>query len=179
MKVLEVDPVRVGDSMESAFDLIWSERTLRDFHGPTLSVTPWTKRDADNATRKLRFRIDVGDAPNEVARILASACGGGREMWITTRQTLSKHSADRWHVVNKIRMHFLGAELFKVKPTFVLERSSQEEKEKDKDGGVYLSGRISHHAVLPPIVCGIVEEFMKQRSKLEVESFAGFLSGKK
>ena len=165
MKLVEIQPTRVGNSFDAAFGLIWSDKTLRKFHGPSLSTTPWREEKARDgscvqSTRKLRFVVDVVDVPAEVRAFFR-----GDKMRISTKQQLVKQE-ERWSVTNHIRMHFLGAEFIKMKPTFYLEKIADD---------IYFGGRIEHHAILPPPLNGIVEGFMQRQTEKEIESFSGLI----
>ena len=67
------------------------------------------------------------------------------------------------HVTTKMRMHFLGAELFKVRPEFSLREA--------EDGTIMSSARIEMHALLPPPICNIAEHFMAQQSSKQLEFY--------
>jgi hypothetical protein len=154
MRLLEIEPIQIrGVSIKTAFDQIFHDETLREVHGPSLKATPW---DGKNK-RLLKFSISLDNVPSEIRRFFC-----GNKLKITTRQALVPQDA-RYDVKNSIRMHFLGAELFKLKSAFYLEQKD--------DGHLSFGGRVEHHAILPPPLNGIAEGFMKQQSEREVDHY--------
>lgn len=85
------------------------------------------------------FEIDVHAVPAEVRRVF---CG------------------------DRLRMHFVGRELFVVRPRFSLACAPD---------GVLLTAEVEQHALLPPPLCNIVEAFMDASSRSQLERFRAAL----
>lgn len=160
MKVLTVPPIRLrlppGEGIEAAFKRVFGPDMLRKVHGPDTAVG-----DFDKGKRTFRFTVKVDQVPPAIRQFFC-----GSEMGITTRQTLDA-TKTRWTITNRLKLHFVGAELFKLRPQFWLESAA--------DGSVSLGGRVRHDAVLPPPLDGIAEGFMMINSQKELLHFAGCL----
>jgi hypothetical protein len=158
MKEVIVPPLRLGtDDMWQGFERVFGSETLERMHGSSVRTSKW--RDDK---RKVRFTISVDHVPKEVRMFFC-----GNKLRITTEQHRQVNEAERRIVVtNRMRMHFLGAELFSVKPMFMLHCQG---------GDTYVSGSVRHHAVLPPPLDMVVESFMAQHSKKQLEHFASVL----
>lgn len=156
MKEVIIPPIPIGDmSLDEAFHKVFGEPTLQKVHGPTLKVSDWK-----NKQRKVQFSLEVRQIPPEIRRFFC-----GDRFRITTRQTRIDMPA-QIDVKNKIRMHFVGAEFFCVKPCFRLQQHGCQ---------TYISGRVEHHAILPPPLNIIAETFMAEQSKREMEHFGNVL----
>lgn len=153
MKALDVGPIRLTSlSLDDALRGVFGVDTLRHVHGPTTSVSDFV----DDA-RTFFFRVKVDKVPFPIRRFFC-----GTQLGITTRQTLTR-SSQKYTVANKLKLHFVGAEFFSLKPTFWLERDA---------GGVSLGGTVRHNAVLPPPLNGLAERFMVLNSRRELLHFA-------
>ncbi len=159
MKELAVPRVQLGHvPLEHAFKRVFGRDTLQRVHGPSLRMTDW---DRAAGTRKIQFAVEMGRIPKEVARFFC-----GERLRVTTNQTCTRPDANTIVVSNRMRLHFLGAEMFSVRPTFRLSRD---------DAGTFLTGIIEHHARLPPPLNSVVESFMVRSSRRELEKFAEVL----
>ena len=156
MKTVEIPKTSLGAmSLEDAFAMVFGNATLKQVHGPSLRVTDWNQNK-----RKIQFSIAVSNIPREIRRFFC-----GESLRITTRQE-RKVTPAVIEVQNKMRMHFLGAELFRVKPFFYLEHDGK---------AAYIRGKVEHAALLPPPINVVAELFMAAHSKKEMESFANVL----
>lgn len=153
MKALEVGPVRERCGLAQAFEAVFGEATLREVHGASLRAGAW----AADGRRTLRFDVAVDGIPPEIRRFFC-----GRRMRVTTRQAV-RRAADEWTVANSLKMHFLGAELFSIRPRFTLRACGPT---------VELSGTVEHRARLPPPLGALAEELMARHSRREVDRFA-------
>lgn len=154
MKEIQVPELAMTcQSLDSAFDSVFGPDTLARVHGPSTRVEPFK-----NNERTFTFDIDVSSVP----RMLRCFFCGPR-MRVTTRQTMERSRNDI-RVTNHIKMHVVGAELFRVKPTFWLDRKSSQ-------GIVVLGGIVQHEASLPPPLRGIAERFMAAHSERELRRF--------
>ena len=154
MKQITVPPTWIlppNLSLRAAFDLIFGESTLRKVHGASMSVTEW--RD-DRRTVKFEMPVNVP------APIRPFFCGNS--VRVTTRQTRTFDKSSSVTVTNKLRMHFVGAELFIVRPTFVITHDPH---------GISVSGSVESHALLPPGICNIAETFMSHSAENELKKF--------
>lgn len=143
--------------LHEAFEVVFGEETLKTIHGETLRVKPWNDKNA----RVMQFRIQMNNVPKEIKRFIR-----GDTLKITNKQTRQYEGDTHIHVHNKLKMHFLGAEMFSVRPSFSLER----------DGGrTYIQGKIEHRARLPIPLNNICEQFMSMRSQNEIDYFATVL----
>lgn len=162
MKLVTLPEIRLNvGSIEEAMAAVFHPRVLRLMHGPSLSAdVPHLTQAAPK--RRFGFKIDVSDVPAPIRRFFC-----GSQMRITTRQTLTAPTADLWKIDNNLKLHFVGAELFKLRPQFVLKRT--------EDGSVCLTGTVRHDAVLPPPLNGIAEDFMALNTRKELLHFASCL----
>ena len=163
MKVLDVSEIVLPGktTLQSAFDFVFSETSLKKLHGPTTKVSPWSSRsdkEKEVQNRTIKFEIRVDNVPADVRRFFC-----GKSMRLTTKQRVDRQDPKTWTIENRVRMHFMGAEFFRVKPTFVIVRSD--------DGVVRIGGRIEHHAMLPPPLNVVAENFMKAHSAREIDGF--------
>ncbi len=155
MKELVIPPTPLAPAtMTEAFEAVFGVPMLRRVHGPQTKVTPFDAK----GSRQFTFDVPVDNVPGPIRRFFA----GGR-MAVTTRQHLARKTPDAWHVTNRIKLHFVGAELFYLKPLFRLERG--------EDGVVRLGGRVRHSAILPPPLNAIAESFMMLNSERELRHF--------
>ena len=143
--------------LHDAFEFVFGEQTLKIIHGDTWRVNPWK----DNNTRTLQFRIQMNNVPSEIKRFIC-----GDTLKITNKQSRQYEGDTHIHVNNKLRMHFVGAEMFSVRPSFSLEHEG---------GQTYIRGKIEHRARLPIPLNNICEQFMSMRSQHEIDYFATVL----
>jgi len=157
MKLLELNPLDLGNiSHETAYEHIFGEEMLRKFHGDEFKL-----KRINNTNRIIKFQVYLDNIPMELKRFFC-----GKNLRITTKQNISHNCQDKpntWTVTSKVRMHFLGAEFFKVKPVFLLE--------KKENAHIYFSARVEHHAILPPPLNMIAEHFMHQQTEKEMNQF--------
>lgn len=132
MRTVRFDsPVRLGVMpLEHAFNIAFSEATLRAVHGASLRLSEW-KDD----TRTAKFNVAMTNVPNEVKRMIC-----GDSLRVTVRQSRSARD-ESIEVRNKVKLHFIGAELVSVRPVFEVTRNS--------DGVVHLNGWVDNVARLP------------------------------
>ncbi len=140
--------------MDGALQAVFGPAMLRKMHGPGTKVGPF---DAQGK-RVFKFRVAVDSVPPPIRKFFC-----GSELGVTTRQTLER-GADKCTVTNRMKLHFVGAEFFKLRPIFWLER--------EPDGGISLGGTVRHDAILPPPLNGIAENFMMLSSRKELMHFA-------
>ena len=152
-RVCRLPPFVVADATTpaDAADRVFGLDALRRMHGPRLHVSSWT-----DSERAFRFEIDVSDVPTEVRRVFC-----GDTLRVTCRQTVRATSVGGLAVSDKLRMHFVGRELFIVRPRFRLAPPD--------DGRVLLSAEVEVHAMLPPPLSHIVEAFMDASSRAQLE----------
>ena len=143
--------------LHDAFEFVFGEETLKIIHGDTLKVKPWNDRN----TRTVQFRIQMNNVPREIKRFIC-----GDTLKITNKQTRQYEGDTHIHVNNKLKMHFVGAEMFSVRPSFSLEHEG---------GKTYIQGKIEHRARLPIPLNNICEQFMTMRSQNEIAYFATVL----
>ena len=152
MKLVSFGPESLGNmTLKKAFDAMFNNDTLLIVHGPSLRTTEW-----HNNKRIVKFSINIDNVPKEIRRVFC-----GSKLKITTKQEMHE-SLKQLHIVNKIRLHFLGAEFIKIKPSFVLQES---------DGEIFISGNVEHHAILPPPLDKIAEHFMSIQTQRELDSY--------
>ena len=152
MKEVKIEKTPLGFfDINKAFDIVFSDETLKLVHGDSLRVTPW-----NNDVRKLRFDIKLNGIPREVK---AFFCGERLRVTNLQRRVLYDNSII---VNNKLKLHFFGAELFVVNPTFGIEYN---------DGISYVYGNIQHKVRLPYPINAIVETFMTKNSERELAHF--------
>lgn len=158
MKLLTLPPVKLAGphatDLDAAMNAVFGPHMLRKVHGPSLKAGSFDAK----GKRAFKFEIRVDAVPPPIRRFFC-----GSTLGVSTRQTLDKQP-DKWTVTNRMKLHFVGAELFKLRPVFWLER--------DPEGGVSLGGRVRHDAVLPPPLNGIAENFMALNTHRELMHFA-------
>lgn len=140
--------------MDGALHAVFGPGMLRKMHGPSTKAGTF---DAHNK-RVFKFTVAVDSVPLPIRKFFC-----GSQLGVTTRQTLER-SADKFTITNRMKLHFVGAEFFKLRPVFWLER--------EQDGGVSLGGLVRHDAVLPPPLNGIAENFMMLNTRRELLHFA-------
>ena len=152
MKVLESTEC-IGDvSLETAFGIVFGEETFkRVYPGEESEQSGWS-----NDERTSRFTIDLGRIPVELRMF---ACD--RHMRVDCKQHRDRHS-DVICVHTRFKMHFVGSELFSIRPTFTLIRDTTE-------SNTFLKVRVEHRARLPLPFNEIVEAFMRGCSRKELE----------
>lgn len=161
MKLVSLPPTPVQrPTLQSALDAVFGPAMLRRVHGPDTVATPFA--GGAEATRTFCFHVDVGAVPWPLRRFLC-----GSRLRVTTEQTLRRQPR-RWHVTNHLKMHFVGAELFRMHPEFWLDD--------DAAGRVTIGGSVAHHARLPPPLNAVAESFMAARSRRELLRFAQCLA---
>lgn len=157
MKQVLVPRTRLAGQRDfhGALNAVFGPAMLRRMHGPAVRVGAFD----DRGHRTFKFVVPVDQVP---APIRTFFCGS--QLGVTTRQALRK-GVRAWTVTNSLKLHFVGSELFKIRPTFWLERDPA-------DGTIALSGCVRHDAVLPPPLCHIAEGFMALNSQRELLHFA-------
>lgn len=156
MKVFVLPDVCLGRrTLQSALDSAFSTQILTAVHGPTLKLKG-TGAFVDGS-RSFAFSVDLPTVPPPLKVFF-----GGETLDVSVRQTVDTRDPAAWHVTNRLKLKCVGAELIKVRPSFVL---------KETDGRVTLSARVRHDAVLPPPLDKIGEEFMMLSSARELHRF--------
>jgi hypothetical protein len=146
-------------TLDTAFDIVFGEDTLRSLHGEDVKISQWDSRHR----RTLKFTVNIDNVPAEIRRVFC-----GSKLRITAKQQMTKADDGRSCEVNvRMRMHFIGAELIRVKPRFTLKY--------DKNNRVCLEGRVDHSALLPPPVNMIAETFMSNSSRDELGRYANII----
>ena len=151
MKIVKAGPIKLGSiTYEEAYHKLFNENILEKKHGKIIDF-----RDTKDY-RKFSFEIQVNNIPVELKRFFC-----GKNLKITTRQYLEK-CPERWTISNKIKMHFIGAEFFKIKPFFYLEQ---------KNDQLFFSAKVENHAIFPPGLSHIAEHFMCLQTEKELDNF--------
>lgn len=152
MKVLESSECLGNISLNDAFDLVFGSETFnRVYPGEETQVAEWNNDERDS-----KFTIDLGRIPLEIRMF---ACE--RHMRVNCHQRRERKT-DSIKVHTRFKMHFVGSELFSVRPTFTLSRDLD-------DGTINLGVRVEHRARLPIPFNEIVEVFMRSCSRTELE----------
>ena len=137
-----------------AFEHAFGSSTLRRLHGDTFTASPWHKN-----LRSCSFELAMpAHVPSEIRRIF---CGNRLRVSVRDRVTCDPKVIS---VRSKMRMHFVGSELFIVRPRYRLEPSPC--------GGVLLHAEVENHALLPPPLCGMVEAFMDASARAQLLRFS-------
>ncbi len=157
MKQLIVPRTRLRGQrdMATALHAVFGQAMLRRMHGPDTKAS-----DFVDGKRSFKFTVSVDSVPPPIRRFFC-----GNELRVTTRQIFDQTNPIKWTVTNRLKLHFVGSEFFKLRPTFWLERDPD-------DGNVYLGGMVRHDAVLPPPLDGIAENFMMLNTRKELMHFA-------
>lgn len=162
MKEVILPPERIGNkTLVESFELIFSEEVLGKLHGEKFKSSGWfLDKESGQLKRTVQFSMRVDSVPPEVRIFFC-----GSKLRVTTVQALTKFE-DTWKVSNKMRMHFLGAELFVVKPEFDLHFI---------EGVAHITTRVEHHAVMPSPINHIVEAFMSSQTKRQMKEYMDIL----
>lgn len=145
--------------MQTALDAVFGPQMLQRVHGASLrGAGVFDPR----GRRTFTFSVRVDNVPSPIRRFFC-----GSELNVTSRQALDTRDDAMWTITSRIKLHFVGAEFFKLRPSFCLRRG--------EDGAVTLSARVRHDAVLPPPLNGIAEGFMALNTQRELQHFAACL----
>ena len=156
MRVTVATPVNLGPvTMAAAFERVFGLQTLRRMHGDSFEATAWAAQ-----SRTVKFEIRFDAVPPEVRRFF---CGDRLRVRLHQRATVQDGSVS---VRDKMRMHFVGSELFIVRPRHRIEARPE---------GVFFTAEVENHAMLPPPLCNIVEAFMDASSRAQLERFSKIL----
>ena len=159
MKIVKVDPINIGAiTYEEAYKKLFNENILEKNHGSSFKILNFCE---SKDYRKFSFEIQIHNVPMELKRFIC-----GKNLKITTRQYLDK-SPERWTISNRIKMHFIGAEFFKIKPFFYLEQ---------KNNQLFFSAKVENHAIFPPGLSHIAEHFMCLQTEKELANFIDLIS---
>ena len=159
MKEVSFGPDPLGKiPIEKAFDTMFGYDTLRRVHGPSVKVSEWV-----DGWRKVEFGVNVDHVPKEVRRFFCGDC-----LRVTAKQKHT-YTENKVTIENKIKMHFLGAELFRLNPVFCIDVG--------KDGMCYASGRVQHCAMVPPPFNTISEHFMAKHTERELQHYRDVVKG--
>lgn len=166
MKSIDIPLIQIAGatSLEQAFNNVFSKETLQKVHGSSLKLTEWK-----NNERRITFEVDTLPIPKEMKRFLC-----GDKLLVTTRQSkkIKTKKEDTFiEVSNHIKMHFLGSEFFMIKPKFIISKCNQ-----TIQPNIYISGKVDHHALLPPPLNTIAEKFMMEHSKIELQKWSEVIS---
>lgn len=156
MKIVTFGPVPIPLPIDEAFDVVFGRSTLEKIHGMGVKVTDWK-----NNQRKLQFSINIDNVPRELRRFVC-----GNKLRVASKQEMTRTS-NEISVTNKVRMHFLGSELFKVKPRFSITSA-------DENTSI-MNGRVEHHALLPPPLNIIAEHFMSLHTQRELDTYRSII----
>ncbi len=139
--------------LDHAFELIFNNEQVADMmkQKNPHDCGPWNKNK-----RKIHFEMPNENIPPPLLQII-----GGGKLRITMTQ-IKKEEKGKVLIINKVRPHILGAELLKIRPTFTLSESN---------GGTAFDIRCEMHAVFPPPLDSIIEEFMLAAIKANYEWF--------
>lgn len=138
--------------MEKAFEVVFSDETIKASHGDTLVTTPW-----EDGFRIAEYVVNIESIPWGLKHIF-----GAQSIKVTVNQHLTKNE-NIWRVDNDIKMHFIGARFFKIKSYFTL-------TERD-DHHIYLSGSVNCNAIIVPPLNRVAESFMISQCKNEIDKY--------
>ena len=159
-------PVAGCGTVGQAFDRVFGAETLEFLYGGDVRVGQWSpSHDAAKRTRRIQGGMHIEGAPAEVVRFLA----GGRRLRATTRQDVVVHDADAIDVTHRVRMHFLGAELVRVKPSFRLRAQT--------GGPPLLDAEVRVAALFPPPIGGVIEGFMEHFARRQLAATRQLVGG--
>jgi hypothetical protein len=163
--------IKGSKDLQHAFDTVFSQESIRKAHDDHDIVFDTKKWGNHIPERNYEFKVKLNGVPPQIMKFLAGHQDeqeNSAKIRVSARQQLHKISDLEWHLTNKLRFHFLGAELFKVHPVFFLK------KDVDKKH-VTLSGRIKHDAFLPPPIGSLAANFMAMSSKREIRRMASHI----
>lgn len=157
--------VRGAGDLAEAFDAVFGQEMLTHLYGPEVRVGPWDERGPRGRRRVIHGTVDVPGAPKEVMRIL-----GGSKLRATTRQFVTATPPKTLDIDHRVRMHFLGAELIRVRPRFRLRQEAP--------GDVRLDASVRVAAMLPPGISHVVEAFMHTFAQHQLQETARMLDAR-
>ena len=168
MRLTTLPPVVVANAatLPAAFERAFGQSTLRRLHGESFNATPWA-----NNRRAVSFELSVDNVPGEVRRFFC-----GNRLRVNTREVAAV-TPESITLRVKMRMHFVGSELFIVRPRYRLERvrgptSSTDSSGPNDSDHVLLHAEVESHALLPPPLCNVVEAFMDASARAQLQRFA-------
>ena len=154
MRLARVPPLHLGlIPISEAFERVFGEDVLRLYHGEGLSVTPWR-----NFVRDLKFEVKLDSIPQEIRTLLC-----GKQLRVSCRQS-AKVETREISLRTKMRMHFVGRELFIVRPRFKLVDAGED--------GIVFTQEVELHAMLPPPLCNIIEACMSLSCEDQMGKFS-------
>jgi hypothetical protein len=151
---LDLGPVDVGRAAE----VVYGEPLMKTMHGDNATIEPWR-----NNRRKLRVVMDSESVIPLAPEVRRFVCGN--KVRSTIKQKIEKNTEELHEVKSDIKLHVLGAEFFKVRSLFQLKRHPSDAKRTTFDS------RVEVHAVFPPPLNHIFENFMIEHAKKDIEYY--------
>lgn len=170
MRLVEIPPIPLGvKDLDSAFELVFKEETLRGVHGEDLvSVSPWVPRISGGEKRRIVVHVPLSARiPAEVHGIVQKLTGKNSK-WIkmTTKQTVNRGNklASSWEIHNRVTLASIASDLVHITPVFYLECRQDQ---------VYLTGRVEAKTFIPPPFKRIVEETIVNETQTNLSKYSG------
>lgn len=173
MLTVEIPPIPLGvTDLDSAFEKVFCEKTLRGVHGEDLvSVSPWVPRVSGGEKRRIVVHVPLHkEMPEEVHGFIHNLMGK-KTKWIkmTTKQTVNRGNkrASSWEILNRVTLASIASELVHIAPVFYLER---------REDQVYLTGRVETKAYIPPPFKKLAEETIANETTSNLAKYSKVLA---
>lgn len=162
MRDFKLIDVCLGDvSIRDAVGLVFSYDTLKEIHGPSTEVGPWSAA----GKREVNYKHDVRTIQFPLKRFVMKDY-----VPVVASQTMQQMN-DRCCVVDScVRMRCFGARLIGVNASFKLERKGEPKK-------TYFSGEVKVSAALPGMKKNM-EALLIENAEKEMRRYAALVQAK-
>ena len=146
-------------SLSTVVNVAYGKPFLKLIHGDDVEVGEWRK------FRKLKLKMpsDSVPIPKDIRRFIC-----GNEVRSTVKQKVLEDSFARHSVLNIVKPHVLGSEFIRIRSRFDFEQNQN-------DSPVTFRGHVEVHAIFPPPLNSILEGFMIDRARYDIEYFTSVL----
>ena len=135
--------------------------TLQSVHGASVDATAWL-----NGRRTVRYTMPLPPGiPTELAEVVC-----GKDVRFSVQQAVRAIGKDGVELGNKVRMHFLGAELLQIRPRMMIRRDPDTNR-------CSVQAHVKVNAVLPTPLNRLAESFMLRQSEVEFAKWAAVIVG--
>lgn len=163
MRLVETPPARFGHaSVDHVVDAAYSEATVRQVYGADARIGAWSGRGVRRVHLQL---VKPEGAPLGAQQDRSTLVSATLTQRVVRNLPESARSRRLHEVHGSIRLHMLGAELFRIRPRTVVTVG-------DDGVGAQLRTSVEIHAVLPPPLCGLLEDMMARRATEELGRYA-------
>ena len=165
MRSFEMVGIPLGDrSMYEAVSLVYGDDIIRSTH-KNVQIGSWKDK-----MRHLEFVAALPhNLPKEIAPFFC-----GRSLRISVTQRVKRDNHVKHEVHNHVRLHIIGSELFCIKPRFIIRRNPNPFCA--RNAKTTLDAHVEVHAILPPPLCGIIENFMIKHATSDMINYTNVIT---